>query len=120
MATQLNDVDLSGSTLGHYRLTAVIGAGGMSEVHRATDTSLGRDVALKVLPAAIASDAERLERFQREARALGALDHPGIVTVYSVEETDGIHFLTMQLVEGLPLDRVVPKCGLAHVGVGIY
>ena len=104
---------LIGQTLAHYRITAAIGAGGMGEVYRATDTKLGRDVALKVLPAEMAADPERLERFQREAKALAALDHPGIVTVYSVEEADGVHFLTMQLVEGQPLDRVVPEGGLA-------
>ena len=98
-----------GRTLAHYHITAAIGAGGMGEVYRATDTKLGRDVALKVLPAEMASSPERLERFQREAKALAALDHPGIVTVYSVEEADGVHFLTMQLVEGQPLDRVIPE-----------
>ncbi len=76
----------------------------MGEVYRATDTRLEREVALKVLPEAMAADPERLERFQREARALAALDHPGIVGVYSVEESGGVHFLTMQLVEGEPLD----------------
>jgi TolB-like protein/Flp pilus assembly protein TadD len=101
-----------GRTLAHYRITAAIGAGGMGEVYRATDTKLGRDVALKVLPAEMASDPERLERFQREAKALAALDHPGIVGVYSVEEADGIHFLTMQLVEGQGLDRLIPASGL--------
>ena len=76
-----------GRTLGHYRITTSIGAGGMGEVYRATDTKLGRDVALKVLPADVARDPERLERFQREAKALAALDHPNIVTIHSVEET---------------------------------
>jgi TolB-like protein/Flp pilus assembly protein TadD len=103
---------LIGPTLAHYRITAAIGAGGMGEVYRATDTKLGREVALKVLPAEMAASPERLERFQREAKALAALDHPGIVTVHSVEEADGVHFLTMQLVEGQPLDRVVPEGGL--------
>ncbi|MCG6928127.1 MAG: protein kinase [Acidobacteria bacterium] len=101
-----------GQTLAHYRITAVLGAGGMGEVYRANDTKLGRDVALKVLPAEMAASPERLERFQREAKALAALDHPGIVTVHSVEEANGVHFLTMQLVEGQPLDRVVPEGGL--------
>ena len=101
-----------GRTLAHYRITAAIGAGGMGEVYRATDTKLGRDVALKVLPAEMASSPERLERFRREAKALAALDHPGIVTVHSVEEADGVHFLTMQLVEGQPLDRLIPESGL--------
>jgi len=102
----------AGRRLGHYEITAAIGAGGMGEVYRATDTKLGRDVALKVLPAEMASHPERLERFRREARALAALDHPGIVTVYSVEEHEGVHFLTMQLVDGQPLDRIIPATGL--------
>lgn len=101
-----------GRSLAHYRITAVIGAGGMGEVYRATDTKLGRDVALKVLPAEMASSPERLERFQREAKALAALDHPGIVGVYSVEEAGGVHFLTMQLVEGRPLDYLIAEGGL--------
>jgi TolB-like protein len=100
-------------TLAHYRITATIGAGGMGEVHRATDTKLGRDVALKVLPAEMASDPKRLDRFQREAKALAALNHPHIVTIYSVEEAEGIHFLTMELVEGEPLDRLIPEGGLS-------
>ncbi len=72
-----------GRTLGHYHITSAIGSGGMGDVYRATDTKLGRDVALKVLPAEMASRPERLERFRREAKALAALDHPGIVTVHS-------------------------------------
>jgi serine/threonine protein kinase len=103
-----------GRTLAHYRITAAIGAGGMGQVYRATDTKLGRDVALKVLPEEMASSPERLERFRREAKALAALDHPGIVTVFSVEEESGVHFLTMQLVEGQPLDHVIAGGGLAR------
>jgi len=101
-----------GRKLAHYEITASLGAGGMGEVFRATDTKLGREVALKVLPPAVAGNAERLDRFQREAKALAALDHPGIVTVYSVEEVDGVHFLTMQLVDGSPLDKSIPESGL--------
>jgi formylglycine-generating enzyme required for sulfatase activity/dienelactone hydrolase len=101
-----------GRSLAHYRISAAIGAGGMGEVYRATDTRLGREVALKVLPPDVASQPERLERFEREAKALAALDHPGIVTVYSVEEAAGVHFLTMQLVPGGTLDRQIPKHGL--------
>jgi non-specific serine/threonine protein kinase len=101
-----------GRTLAHYRITAAVGAGGMGEVYRATDTRLGRDVAVKVLPAEMASDAERLERFRREARAIAALNHPNIVTIYSVEEADGVHFLTMELVDGQPLDRLTTAGGL--------
>ena len=101
-----------GRTLAHYRIAAAIGAGGMGEVFRATDTKLGRDVALKVLPPEMASRPERLARFQREARAVAALNHPHIVTIYSVEEADGVHFLTMELVEGQALDRTIPEGGL--------
>ena len=101
-----------GSRLGHYDIRASLGAGGMGEVYRATDSKLGRDVALKVLPANMATHPERLERFRREAKALAAVDHPGIVIVHSVEEVDGTHFLTMQLVEGRSLDRAVPPEGL--------
>jgi serine/threonine protein kinase/tetratricopeptide (TPR) repeat protein len=100
-----------GRTLGHYRIVSAIGTGGMGEVYRATDTKLNRNVALKVLPLDVAGNPERLERFQREARALAALDHPGIVSVFSVEEADGVHFLTMQLVEGQSLDHLIPKNG---------
>ncbi len=84
----------------------------MGEVYRATDTKLGRDVALKVLPPAMAANADRLERFRREAKALAALDHPGIVTVHSVEDADGVHFLTMQLIDGQALDSAIPEGGL--------
>ena len=85
----------------------------MGEVYRATDTKLGRDVALKVLPPDVASDPQRLARFQREARAVAALNHPNIVTLYSVEECDGVHFLTMELLEGQPLDRLIAASSLA-------
>jgi non-specific serine/threonine protein kinase len=101
-----------GRTLAHYRITAALGAGGMGEVWRATDTKLGRDVALKILPAEMAADPERLDRFRREATMLAALDHPGVVGVYSVEKSEGHHFLTMQLVEGESLDRLIPEGGM--------
>ena len=84
----------------------------MGEVYRATDAKLGRDVALKVLPQDVASDPERLARFEREARAIAALNHPNVVTLYSVEEVEGIHFLTMELVEGQSLDRLISTNGL--------
>jgi len=102
----------AGDKLGPYRILASIGAGGMGEVYRAQDAKLGRDVALKVLPAEMAHDPERLARFHREAKALAQLDHPNIVTIHSVEECNGVHFLTMQLVEGRSLDRVIPASGL--------
>ena len=101
-----------GTKLGAYDIQSPLGAGGMGEVYRATDTKLGRDVALKVLPAEMAQDPERLGRFRREAKTLAQLDHPNIVTIYSVEESNGIHFLTMQLVEGQPLDRLICAGGL--------
>lgn len=84
----------------------------MGEVYRATDTKLERDVALKVLPENVAGDPQRLARFQREAPAVAALNHPNIVTIYSVEQADGVHFLTMELIEGQPLDRLIPASGL--------
>jgi len=102
----------SGMKLGSYEILVPISAGGMGEVYRASDTKLGRDVALKVLPAEMAHDPERLVRFRREAKALAQLDDPNIVTIHSVEESDGVHFLTMQLVEGQPLDRLIPAGGL--------
>ena len=101
-----------GRSLGHYRITASIGAGGMGEVYRATDTTLGRDVAIKMLPAAVAQDPERLARFEREARSLAALNHPNIVTIYAVEEAEGSRFLAMELVEGQSLDTVLEPEGL--------
>jgi adenylate cyclase len=84
----------------------------MGEVYRAHDLKLDRDVALKLLPEALAGDPSALERFQREARAVAALNHPHIVTIYSVEEADGIHFLTMELIEGQSLADAVPPGGL--------
>ena len=82
------------SRLGAYEIVAVIGAGGMGEVYKARDPRLNRAVALKLLPAFAATDPERRERFEREAQAMAALNHPGIVTVHSVEEADGQLFLT--------------------------
>ena len=82
-------------------------------MYRATDTKLGREVALKVLPPDVASDPQRLARFQLEARAVAALNHPNVVTLYSVEECDGVHFLTMELLEGQPLDRLISASSLS-------
>jgi TolB-like protein/Flp pilus assembly protein TadD len=84
----------------------------MGEVYRAADTKLRREVAIKLLPTEMASSPERLELFRREARAVAALNHPHIVTIYSVEEAEGVHFLTMELVEGQGLDRLIPEQGL--------
>ena len=105
-------MSLASGWLAHYRLIQKLGAGGMGEVYLAEDTKLDRKVALKVLPPEAASDPARLERFRREARAVAALNHPHIVTLYSVEEADGVHFLTMEQVEGQSLDRLIPGGGL--------
>lgn len=96
-----------GRQLAHYEITGLLGKGGMGEVYRATDTRLGREVALKILPAGLAADPIRLQRFQREARTVAALNHPHIVTLYSVEEADGIPFLTMELAEGDNLQQAL-------------
>ncbi len=101
-----------GRTLGHYRIAARLGPGGMGEVYLAEDTKLNRKVALKILPAEVAGDPERRKRFEREAQAVAALNHPGIVTVHSVEEAEGVHFITMELVEGRTLSELIPKDGL--------
>jgi TolB-like protein/tetratricopeptide (TPR) repeat protein/predicted Ser/Thr protein kinase len=101
-----------GSRLGPYEILSRIGAGGMGDVYRASDTKLGRSVAIKVLPPGFVDDAERLARFQREARMLASLNHPNIVTIHSFEEIAGVHFLTMELIEGRPLNQVIPKGGL--------
>lgn len=101
-----------GRALGHYRIERLLGTGGMGEVYLAEDTTLGRRVALKVLGPALASDPDRRERFEREARAAAALNHPNIVTIHSVEEVDGIPFLTLELIEGQTLDEIIPPEGL--------
>ncbi len=89
-----------GSRIGPYEVTAFIGAGGMGEVYRATDTKLGRDVAIKLLPAAVAADVERLARFRREAQLLASLNHPNIAAIHGLEESAGTPFLVLELVEG--------------------
>jgi serine/threonine-protein kinase len=98
---------LIGRTLGKYRVLERLGSGGMGEVYAALDTTLGRKVALKVLRPEVAGSAERRQRFQREARAVAALNHPNIVTLFSVEEAEGELFLTMELVEGRSLREVL-------------
>ena len=91
---------LVGRDLAHYRVTTAIGAGGMGEVYRATDTKLGREVALKVLPSEVRQDAARLARFKREATLLASLNHPNVAAIYGLEEADGMPFLALELVEG--------------------
>jgi non-specific serine/threonine protein kinase len=101
-----------GETLARYKIVGLLGVGGMGEVYRAEDTELDRQVSLKMLPAEMAADPERLERFRREAKAVAALNHPNIVTLYSIEESGGTHFLTMELVEGESLDKILPPGGM--------
>ena len=104
----------AGSRLNHYEVIAKLGEGGMGEVYRALDATLGRHVALKLLPPDLARDPVRIDRFRREARTVATLNHPHIVTIYSVEQdaATGAHFLTMELVEGESLDRQLPSDGL--------
>lgn len=91
----------SGTRLGPYEVVSSLGAGGMGEVYRARNTTLQRDVAIKVLPDAVAGDPERLARFEREAQVLGALNHPNIATIFGVEESAaGGRALAMELVDG--------------------
>ena len=92
-----------GKSLLHYEIKDRLGKGGMGEVFRARDTKLGRDVALKILPAELSGDPEREARFQREARALASLQHPNVASIYGFEEADGVRFLVMELVEGAEL-----------------
>ncbi len=89
-----------GTRLGPYEIAARSGVGGMGEVYRARDTKLKRDVAVKVLPSALAADPERLARFQREAKTLASLNHPNIAAIYGLEEADQTKALVMELVEG--------------------
>jgi Tol biopolymer transport system component len=93
-------VTMIGQTLSHYRITEKLGAGGMGEVYKARDTTLGRDVAIKVLPETFAKDAQRTARFEREARLLASLNHPAIATIHGFETAENVSFLVMELVEG--------------------
>jgi len=96
-----------GKTLGHYQITNQLGRGGMGEVFQAKDQVLGREVAIKVLPDEFAKDADRVARFQREAKVLASLNHPNIAAIYGLEESGGTNFLVLELVEGQTLtDRI--------------
>ena len=98
-----------GTRLGPYEIVNPIGAGGMGEVYRAHDTHLERDVAIKVLPRALANDPERLARFDREAKILAALNHPNIAVIYGLVESNGVRALVMELVEGETLTSVIKR-----------
>jgi serine/threonine protein kinase len=96
-----------GTRLGYYEVLAPLGAGGMGEVYRARDIKLGRDVALKILPAALANDADYMARFQREAHVLASLNHPNIVTIYEINNADGLDFIAMEYVRGKTLAHLI-------------
>ena len=98
-----------GTTLSHYKVIEKIGEGGMGEVYRAEDTSPKREVAIKVLPDRFTEDPQRLARFEREAQLLASLNHPNIAAIHELEETDGVRFLSLELVEGETLAEKVAK-----------
>ncbi|HYX19226.1 MAG TPA: serine/threonine-protein kinase, partial [Thermoanaerobaculia bacterium] len=103
----------SGSKLGPYEILAPLGAGGMGEVYRARDSRLGREVALKVLPESLAADADRLRRFEQEARAASSLNHPNIVTVHEIGSANGTAYLAMELVDGASLRELLASGPMA-------
>src|ERR1700693_5597321 len=96
-----------GTRLGPYQIVSPLGAGGMGEVYRANDPRLRRDVAIKVLPSDLSSDPGRLSRFEKEARAASALNHPNIVTIHEIEEAGSVRFLVMELVSGSTLRQLL-------------
>ena len=89
-----------GTTLGSYRITEKLGAGGQGTVYKATDIKLGRSVVVKVLPPELTAKEANLKRFEREARLASSLDHPNICTIFDLDEVNGVHFIAMQLIEG--------------------
>src|SRR5262252_2227250 len=98
-----------GTRLGPYEITSAIGAGGMGEVYRAMDTSLGREVAIKVLPEVFAQDPERVARFEREAKTLASLNHPNIAIIHGLEKSQGTYALVMELVDGEDLSQRISR-----------
>src|SRR5688500_10326577 len=99
----------NGSRLGPYEIVAPLGAGGMGEVYRAKDPRLGRELALKVLPAEVSRDHDRVSRFEREARAASALNHPNIVTIYEIGEAEQVSYISMELVQGRTLRELLTE-----------
>ena len=105
----------SGTKLGQYEILSPLGEGGMGEVYRARDTHLDRDVAIKVLPEDFADDTERLARFEREAKLLASLNHPNIATIHGFDESGGVRFIAMELVEGQSLHERIAATGRIEV-----
>ena len=123
MAEAINRV-LVGRQIGAYKITSLLGAGGMGEVYRAEDTRLGRTVAVKVLPTEMAQDKERLSRFVREARAASALNHANVAHIYEIGQSDGLHFIAMEYVEGQTLadkigGRPLPIGEIVDIGIQV-
>jgi serine/threonine protein kinase len=111
------------TVIGQYRVISKVGEGGMGEVYRARDTKLGRDVAIKVLPAAFSADAERLRRFEQEAQAAGALNHPNILVIFHIGTHDGAPYIVSELLEGVVLISLIATPfflleGIASGGAG--
>src|SRR6184192_3164295 len=100
---------ISGTRLGKYEIRAKLGEGGMGEVYLAQDTKLDRKVALKILPADVASQRDRMERFIREAKSAAALNHPNIAHIYEIGESDGVNFIAMEYIDGETLREKIYK-----------
>jgi serine/threonine protein kinase len=98
--SESHETTLVGRSVSHYQVLSLLGAGGMGQVYLARDSRLDRTVALKILPGELAADPERMRRFAIEAKAASALNHPNVATIYDVGESDGIHFIVMEHVEG--------------------
>ena len=105
-----------GQRLGPYEILSPLGAGGMGEVYKAVDVRLSRHVAIKVLPAEVAADPERLRRFEIEARAASALNHPNIVTIYDVGESGGVSYIAMEFVDGRTLLELLGRRASSRSG----
>src|SRR5882672_5059943 len=104
--TETLKADLS---ISHYRIVSKIGAGGMGEVYLAQDTKLDRKVALKILPADVASNRDRMERFVREAKSAAALSHPNIAQIFEIGEDNGIHYIAMEFIDGVTLREKIHR-----------
>src|ERR1700730_2555285 len=101
-----------GTKLGPYEIQSPLGSGGMGEVYSAVQSNLGRQVAIKVLPAEKVSDPERKQRFVQEAKAASSLNHPNIITIYDIGQAEGVDFISMECVSGKALDRMIPRQGM--------